>query len=218
MLLTTFDTRIFWPLSPIFRNKGYVPEKKFFNGKKFSKSIFSFQNTFWNILNRFRPKKISKKFRFFGHFLPFLGPKIDLLSFWGRIFDFFTHFNRIILRSFCAMLSIPTSIEVCKLTRFIDFLTKNCQKMEVFWKFRVEKNFRKFFLPKFCKLFCGYFKPSYLHVSLTIEACSPNEQIGSTAAGDQILPCSPAMPGGNFLRWRKFFSEFLHSNIFRQTI
>ena len=31
------------------------------NGKFFSKSWFSFQNTFWNILNRFRPKKKSTK-------------------------------------------------------------------------------------------------------------------------------------------------------------
>ena len=37
MFLITYDTKIYRPLSPIFRKKGYVPES-IFNGKKFSKS------------------------------------------------------------------------------------------------------------------------------------------------------------------------------------
>ena len=43
--------------------------KKFSTGKKFSKSIFSFLNTFWTNLNRFRPKKI-----FFEKFSIFWSP------------------------------------------------------------------------------------------------------------------------------------------------
>ena len=45
-----------------FFEKMAKSQKKIFNGKKFSKSILSFWNTFWTILNRFRPKKFFRKF------------------------------------------------------------------------------------------------------------------------------------------------------------
>ena len=58
----------------VFAKNGKVPEKNF-TWEKFSISRFSFQNTFQNILNRFRPKKFFRPkfftfviFCYFGHF------------------------------------------------------------------------------------------------------------------------------------------------------
>ena len=64
-----------------FSKNGCVPEKTF-QGKNFSKSIISFQNTFWPTLNRFRPKQFSKNFRFF--FVIFGPKKIRIFDFFGR--------------------------------------------------------------------------------------------------------------------------------------
>ena len=62
LLSVTRSTRsiVIWPISPIFFEKRLCPRKSF-QRENFSKSIFSFWNTFWTILNWFRPKKFFRK-------------------------------------------------------------------------------------------------------------------------------------------------------------
>ena len=106
-----------------------ISRPKIIMGKNFRPDIL-LHNTFQKILNRFQ--NFFRKSLIFGHFWA----KVSI--FWlGENFDIFTHFKRIVLWSFYAITCIPTSIELCKLTRFNVFLTKNGQKV-VFRKFRVK--------------------------------------------------------------------------------
>ena len=110
-----------------FSKKTAMSLKEIFNGKKFSNSIYSFKNTFWTILNRFRPKKNFEKFSNLCHFLPFLGPKYQFLELFGGeiLKNVFTRFKKIVLRSIRAIARILTPIQLCRLTRFVEVLTKN---------------------------------------------------------------------------------------------
>ena len=97
-------------------------------------------------------KKIFRKiFDFLVIFCHFWAQKIDFLNFWGENFEiFFTDFKRILLQSFFAITCIPTPIEHCRLTRFIEFLTKNSQKQKFFENIGSKKIF---FEKNFCTLF-----------------------------------------------------------------
>ena len=64
----------------------------------------------------------------------------------GDLEIFFTHFKRIALLSFCAIARIPTPIDLCRLTRFIDFLIKKANNRG-FPKILGRK--KNFFLKKF---------------------------------------------------------------------
>ena len=71
-------------------------------------------------------------------------PKINFLNFEENNFGhFFAHFIRIVLQSFCSFTRFHASIELCRLTRLIEFLTKNRQTIEVFGNFWSEKSFSK---------------------------------------------------------------------------
>ena len=61
-------------------------QQKILHGKKFSISRFSVYNTFWNILNRFRPKKNSTKIFWLCHFFTIFGSKITFLTLFNRFF------------------------------------------------------------------------------------------------------------------------------------
>ena len=82
--------------------------------------IFSMGKHFQNL---FRSKKFRKFFDCFWSFLP----KKSIFWVFGSKILIFTHFIRIVLRSFCAIARFPTSIELCGLTRFIEFLPKIAQ-------------------------------------------------------------------------------------------
>ena len=74
--------------------------------------------------------------------------------------------------------SIP--IKIFCLCHFFD---QKWPKLEVFWRFLVEKNFfSKIFLPTFRNFYCGSFEPSYSCVPLTFAEIFPSEQIGPTSA------------------------------------
>ena len=118
--------------------------------------VFSFQNTFRTILNRFRLKISFRKdaiiWVIFGHFLA------KELIFWilAKNLNFFTHFKRIVLRGFCAIVHFPTSIELCMLTRLFEFMVKNGQKQKFFETFWSKTFFQKRFFSTF-GIFCGFF-------------------------------------------------------------
>ena len=69
----------FWPKIKLFEGflaKKQSPTKKILHGEKFSISRFSVYNTFWNILNQFRPKKFfSTKNFWLCHFFTIFWPK-----------------------------------------------------------------------------------------------------------------------------------------------
>ena len=98
-----------------------VPQK-ILDGKKFSISRFSFQNTLWNILNRFRPKKISTKIFLLSHFFTIL---VILAEKWqsptkkfytGKIFDFEIFILEYVLRHSESILTKKIS------TKFFDLV------------------------------------------------------------------------------------------------
>ena len=66
MFLITYDTRIFSAPESHFSDKRLCPRKEFTMEKIFKIDIFV-SNMILTILNRFRPKKFSKNFWFFGH-------------------------------------------------------------------------------------------------------------------------------------------------------
>ena len=99
---------------------------------------FYSSDTIWPLWYKGSSKNFSNFFSIFGPFLVIFWPKNRLFGFFGQKFlkFFFTHFIRIVLRSFCAIARFPTSIELCRLTRFIEFLIKNGQKYRFFENFR----------------------------------------------------------------------------------
>ena len=119
--------------------------------KNFRTQYFRFKIRFGPFKIDSDQKKFFENFLIFWSFLPFLGPKNQFFKFFGGVIfkNFFTHFKRIVLWSFCAITCIPTPIELFRLTRFIEFFYQKWSKIEVFRKFWVEKNFflKKIFVP-----------------------------------------------------------------------
>ena len=123
-----------------FSKKRLCPRKKFLMVKIFRIDIFILKYGL-DHSKSISTKKFFEKFSIFWSLFAILGPKnrsfeffgIEILIFFGgggkEILNFFfTHFKSIVLRSFCAIARISTPIELCRLTRFIEFLTKNGQK------------------------------------------------------------------------------------------
>ena len=82
-----FDLDIFLTCDPIFLKKVAIPSH---DGEKFSKSRFLFWNTFWTILNRFRPKKIfDQKFLsvIFSTSEPIFRTNGYVKSYWENFFE-----------------------------------------------------------------------------------------------------------------------------------
>ena len=107
-------------LWPLVLTKRPCPLRKNIIEKYFRNLEFSLKY----VLDRsesIRSKNNSKKisFWFLANFWLFLAPKIDVLYF-GGIFNSFTHFIRIVLRSFCCIARFHTSIELFMFTKFFE--------------------------------------------------------------------------------------------------
>ena len=126
MFLITYDTRIFSAPKSHFSDKRLCPWNKFTMEKIFKIDIFVLVHVMVHSKSIPTKKPIFENFSIFWSFFAVFGQNPDLSIFGER--NFFTHFKRIVRWSFCAITCILTSFELCWLSRFFEFLTKNGQQ------------------------------------------------------------------------------------------
>ena len=112
-----------------FSKNGYVPQKIFQREKIFKIDISVLEPLLDHSKSIPTKKIFFEKNSIFLVIFRLFGPKNRFFfNFEGRNFESFsTHFKRIVLWSFCSITCILTSIELYRLTRIMDFLTKNSQ-------------------------------------------------------------------------------------------
>ena len=83
------------PISPIFRKKTAMSQKKFSMGKNFPIRYFRLKTRFGPFKIDSDQKTFFEKFSIFWSFLPFWGQKIDFFEFLGwEILNFFHPFQK----------------------------------------------------------------------------------------------------------------------------
>ena len=185
-----------------------MSQKKFQREKIFKIDIFVLKHVLDHSKSIPTKKNFSKNFRFFGHFLPFLGPKNRFFEFLGgEILKFFSPISKGL---YCghfaplhASLRLSSTAGSLDLSNFWPKMAKN----RGFSKILGRKNFfsKKIFVPSFSTFYCGSFEPSYLYVPLPIEAGSPNELTAPPAAAAETPPFLEvsALPNNAIIRLRR---------------